>query len=117
MLAFRQTHPVLRREAFYTPNDILWFGPAGQPPDWEDKSERCLACRIRGQGGPDLYLMFNASADQVGFVLPRTALWWRIADTGAPPPGDACVRGDEIPVTNQMSYTLRPYSSVILIAR
>jgi hypothetical protein len=62
--------------------------------------------------------MFNASADQVSFSLPRAALsWWRIADTGAPPPRDACVRGDEVPVANQMSYTLLPHSSAVLIAR
>jgi len=118
MLAFRQAHPVLRREAFYTQQDIAWFGPGGQAPDWGNARERCLACRIRGQGGPDLYLMFNASASQVTFTLPRAApRWCRIADTGAPPPGDACVRGDEIPVANQRSYTLLPLSSVVLIAR
>jgi glycogen operon protein len=119
MLAFRHAHPVLRREAFYTEQDVAWFGPAGQAPDWDDMRERCLACRIRGQGGPDLYLMFNASSDRVAFALPSAAAlnWWRIADTGAPPPDDACARGDEVPVANQKSYTLLPHSSVVLLAR
>src|SRR5579864_9535468 len=58
MLALRRAHPVLRREAFYTAKDVQWFNSSGNAPDWQDGHQHCLACLIRGQNGPDLYLMF-----------------------------------------------------------
>ena len=36
VLALRRDHPVLRREAFYTDEDIQWFDPRGRSPDWSD---------------------------------------------------------------------------------
>ena len=32
MIAFRRAHPVLRKEAFYTDDEIKWFGPQGSCP-------------------------------------------------------------------------------------
>ncbi|MEO0248125.1 MAG: glycogen debranching protein GlgX, partial [candidate division WOR-3 bacterium] len=34
MIAFRQSHPVLGREEFYTDATIQWFGPQGGLPNW-----------------------------------------------------------------------------------
>ena len=69
-LAFRRAHAVLRREAFYTGEDIQWFDPRGTSPDWFDPRQKAVACLVRGQDGPDLYLMFNADTAAVRFVLP-----------------------------------------------
>ena len=66
VFAFRRAHAVLRREAFYGDRDIQWFDPSGRSPDWLDPSQKRLACLIRGQDGPDLYLMFNADPPPEG---------------------------------------------------
>ena len=34
MIAFRRAHHVLRKETFYTDEDIKWFAPNGAAPDW-----------------------------------------------------------------------------------
>ena len=51
MFALRRAHPVLRREAFYTAEEIVWFDPSGKSPDWFDPRQRCLACLIRSEDG------------------------------------------------------------------
>ena len=73
VLALRRAHPVLRREAFYTDEDIRWFNPGGNSPDWFDPRQKCLACLIRGQDGPDLYLMFNADTERIDFRPAATS--------------------------------------------
>ena len=74
----------LRREAFYTDEDIQWFDPQRQQPGLVGFAARSLACLIRGEDGPDLYLMFNADSEPIDFVLPtppRPAVWRLAVDT------------------------------------
>lgn len=78
-LAFRRQHPVLRREAFYTADEITWFKPDGRSPDWFDARQKCLACWIHARGSTDLYLMCNAETHDVTFTLPPTGRGWSIA--------------------------------------
>ncbi len=122
LLALRKAHPVLRKEAFYTAEDIRWFSPAGDLPNWFDATEKRLACLIRGEGDhePDLCLLFNASAEEVTFVLPEPPHGgkWRLAvDTARPSPDDIRAVGDEILLEIQSTYPVQPRSSVILVAR
>jgi glycogen operon protein len=120
MIAFRRAHPVLRREAFYTDEEIRWFNPAGGPPIWSDPAQKCLACLILGRGEPDLYLVFNASTSPVSFVLPPASdgdRWHLAVDTFAPAPHDLFEPGAEIVLDDQMDYRVEPQSSVILLAR
>jgi isoamylase len=120
VLALRRAYPVLCREAFYTTEDIRWFNPRGQGPDWLSPGEKCLACLIRGEGNSDLYLMFNAHVQSVRFVLPpppRAGSWRLAADTALPPPRDIANPGDEILLTDASSYVVQSRSSVVLVAR
>ena len=120
VLALRRDHPALRREAFYTGEDIQWFDPCGRSPDWSDTRARSLACLIRGEDGPALYLMFNADREPLGFVLPvppRPGLWRVAVDTAQPSPEDAHVTGEEGIVPSQTGYGVAPRSGVILLAR
>ena len=119
-LALRRAHPVLRREAFYTAEDIHWFDPGGRTPDWSNPMEKCLAAFIPGEGEPDLYLMFNSHVEPVSFVLPRLAgaVSWRLAaDTALPPPRDICKPGEESSLKNPTSYVVDWRSSAVLVAR
>jgi isoamylase len=120
MIAFRHDHPVLNREAFYTEEEIAWYNAAGTTPDWGDAEEKCLACLIRDQEGPALYLMFNAGSEGVSFALPGPpgGGQWRVAvDTFEPLPGDPGRSGDEKALDDQGEYNVRSRSSVILVAR
>jgi len=118
MITFRRNHPVLSREAFYIDADIRWFSPEGTPPNWSDPKERQLACLIRGQGEPDLFVTFNAGTEAVRFALPaplKAGRWHLAVDTFGSFPQDLLEDGQEIVLEDQQIYRVGPRSSVILI--
>jgi glycogen operon protein len=120
VLALRRMHAVLRREAFYTEEDLQWFAPDGNSPDWFDCRQKCLACLIRGQDGPDLYLMFNAESETIAFAVPppRFPCLWRLAaDTAESSPYGFYSPGEEVALANPVRYFVQARSSVILVAR
>jgi isoamylase len=115
-LAFRRTHVVLGREAFYTDDSIQWFDPKGNSPDWSDPQQKAVACLVRGRDGPDLCFMFNADPGPTSFVLPSldTGTWKLVVDTAIPSPNEFWnLEGDLRKSTN---YIVESCSSVILIA-
>jgi glycogen operon protein len=93
LIAFRRAHPGLRRPYFYRGRagdgfgpDILWYGPDGGGPDWENGE--ALAFLIDGDrrstGGAadddDLFLIINGSSEVRAFCLPeRPGRIWRTA--------------------------------------
>jgi isoamylase len=118
MIAFRRAHPVLRKEKFYTDEDIKWFAPDGATPHWADPWQKSFACLILGQTEPDLFLLFNAGAIPVDFYLPAlpTGNNWRLAvDTSRADPDDLFEPGKEPPVQGQNGFRLEPRSSAILL--
>jgi glycogen operon protein len=118
MIAFRRSHSVLSKEAFYTEADLRWFSPEGTVPYWSDPSERQLACLIRGQAKPDLFLMFNAGTEAVTFALPvppKAGRWYLAVDTFRSVPHDLLEDGQEIALQDQQIYRVAPKTSVILI--
>jgi glycogen operon protein len=120
VLALRRANPVLGREAFYTDEDIQWFDPRGRSPDWSDSRSRNLACLIRAEDGPALYLMFNAEPEPIAFVLPappRPGSWRVAVDTASPPPRDCHAAGEEDALASQTSYAVGSRSGAMLVAR
>jgi isoamylase len=120
VFALRRAHPVLRRKAFYTEEEICWFNPSGKSPDWFDPRPKCLACLIRSQDVADLFLMFNAENEAVTFAVPpaRSPRSWRLAvDTAESLPVDFYRPGEEAALANPASYLVQSRSSVILVAR
>jgi isoamylase len=118
MIAFRRTHPVLRREHFYTDAEIKWYAPNGALPEWEDPRQKCFACLIPGQAEPDLFLLFNADSHPVDFSIPASPAGkiWRLAvDTSRPAPDDLFDPGKEPSMQGQTSLRLESRSSVILL--
>jgi glycogen operon protein len=112
LIALRKEHPVLSMERFYSSEEISWFGPEGQPPDWHGIDNR-LGCVIReDSAGGKLCMLFNAAPLPTRFVLPSTAGEWRmLVDTSRSPPDDL----PNIPVTvisNEIMLVAR--SAVIL---
>ena len=118
MIAFRRAHPVLRRETFYTDQDIKWFGPNGTTPDWADQRQKSLACLIMGQTEPDLLLLFNADTRSVDFsipALPAGKIWRLAVDTSRTAPDDLSDPGKEPSMQGQIDFWLEPRSSAILL--
>jgi glycogen operon protein len=119
MIAFREAHPVLREAAFYTQEDVRWYSPEGESPDWGDPQEKRLACMVMGEGEKPLYLMFNASTAGASFKLPEPPddrRWHLAVDTSAPTPDDFYESGEGRRLENQTAYGLESRSSAILVA-
>ena len=120
MIALRRTHPLLRKEVFYTDKDIVWFDPAGNTPQWSDPEAKAVGCLILGGDQPVLFLMFNAGTRPVRFILPPHAngqCWTLAVDTARPAPADLQGSDPESILVSQGDYDLQERSSsVILIA-
>jgi glycogen operon protein len=120
MIAFRQAHPVLSKEQFYTDADIRWFSERGGMPNWTDPQEKRLACLIQDDENPGLYLMFNAGTERVDFELPpapQGTRWHLAADTAGETPQDWFADGEEPHLDNSTTYHLEAHSSAILVVR
>jgi glycogen operon protein len=118
MIAFRRAHAVLRREDFYTDEEIKWFAPIGDTPDWADQRQKSFACLIRGQSEPDLFILFNADTIPVDFsipALPSGKIWRLAVDTFRPAPDDLFDPGKELSMKGQIGFRLEPRSSAILL--
>jgi glycogen operon protein len=118
MIAFRRAHLVLRRESFYTDEDIKWFAPNGATPDWADQRQKSFACLILGQTEPDLFLLFNADTRSVDFsipALPGGKIWRLAVDTSRTAPDDLFDSGKEPSMQGQIRFCLEPRSSAILL--
>ena len=119
MIAMRRAHAVLSKESFYTESEIGWFSPEGAPPNWLDPTEKRLACLVKGEEGPDLYLMFNASTSPAKFTLPGLQggdRWYLAADTNHSSPQDLFEPGEEMLLDEQHTYQVGSRASVILVA-
>ncbi len=118
MLTLRREHAVLRQSAFYTAENINWFDPDGNVPDWDDPRTKYLACRIAGDNGPDLYLMFNAGTEPVEFRLPshRPGQWGLAVDTARACPRHFYTPGREVSCKTT-SYIVESHAGAILVAR
>jgi len=86
LIAFRRTHPILRKRRFLSdrcdapqPPDIRWHGPDANPVDW-DHGE-CIAAQFdprEERESEGLFIIFNASDQIQVFYLPqdqKTATW------------------------------------------
>ena len=120
MMAFRRAHPILSKEQFYTDAEIEWFGPQGGLPKWADPKDKRFACLIHESEQNALYLLFNASAEEADFRLPRmpdSARWHLAVDTCHEAPQDLFIAGEEPLLDSAEVYHAGPRSSAILMAR
>lgn len=114
MIAFRRAHPLITRSTGWGA-DCSWHGLDGDP-DLSNAS-RSIALHLRGasSGDADIYAMFNAHSDELGFRLPTTSTWKRVVDTSLESPCDI-VEEAEAPSHDCGSYRLGPRSTAVLLS-
>jgi glycogen operon protein len=120
IIAFRRAHPVLSKAQFYSEAEIRWLGAGERLPNWADPQERQLACLIPENDQHSLYLMFNASKEEVDFLLPlkhSQARWYIAFDTATKEPHDLFAAGEEPLLEDPRVYRLDAHSSAILLLR
>jgi glycogen operon protein len=133
LLAFRKSHPVLRRRRFLAgveAAEIGWFTPAGQmmtDADWADSDARCLAIYLDGSDDPDraedgsllidddLLLLVNSWWEPLEFTVPATrpGQSWRSAiDTF-----DPSVAPDHVALLPSDKRGVGPRSLTVLVGK
>ena len=120
MIAFRDAHPVLSKEQFYTDAGIHWLGPQQGEPNWADPKCKALACLIHEDGQDMLFLMFNAGMVETGFglpPLPRGFGWHLAVDSSRLASQNLFAPGEEAILDNSETYRVAARSSAILLAR
>lgn len=117
-MRFRRAHPLLRRDAFLSADDVTWH-----ERNWDDPESRFLAWtlhnRADGSGGAgSLYVAFNAHHFAIAELPlpppPGGCYWSRVADTSLAPPRDFDADADK-PLGG--TYTIAPYSALLLQAK
>jgi glycogen operon protein len=132
LLAFRKSHPVLRRRRFLAgaeASQIGWFTPSGQmmaDADWADAEARCMAIYLDGSDDPDrgedgrllvdddLLVLINAWWEPLEFTLPVTRpnqSWRPDIDTF-----DPSTTPDPVGLHAGEARTVGPRSMVVLVA-
>jgi glycogen operon protein len=120
MIAFRDAHPVLSKEQFYTDAGIHWLGPQQGAPNWADPKCKALACLIPEDGQNMLFLMFNVATQEADFglpPLPQGFRWHLAVDTSRLAPQDLFAAGEEALVDSSNTYNVEARSSAILVTR
>ena len=132
-IAFRRSHPALRRRAHLRHEvgvesgcpEISWHGVAAWQPDWGEHSHT-LAFVLCSDDGPaekrddHLYVAMNMHWENHLFELPRLPYgqrWRRFADTHCTTPNDICVPGQEPLLSDQRQVWVGARSVVILVGR
>ncbi|GAA1161770.1 glycogen debranching protein GlgX [Streptomyces hebeiensis] len=141
MVWLRRDHPVFRRRRFFHGrpvegthddlSDISWFTPEGEvmrQQDWQAAHANAMTVFLNGQAisepGPrgerisddSFLLMFNASAEELEFVVPADIghEWQVVVDTARPegvPPGqgEKADGGERLKLTGRsMTVLMRP---------
>jgi len=129
MIAFRKTHPALKRECFFQKydrfgnliTDITWHGIDPFEPD-TGYTSHSIAFMISGFEpirvttiDNDIYVILNQWKEPLRFILPpiHAKSWYRVADTSLPYPDDFL----DVPEKVENHYNAQPHSTVIFISK
>jgi glycogen operon protein len=138
MIAFRNTHPALRPQTWYSSSDnngngmvqLQWYAPAGSvvdPAYWNNASNHAIAWQIDGTEFDDpasaIYIAYNGWSGSVNFTLPWPGSgknWYRTTDTcnWADGPDTVAIPGTESLIGGQgANYDLCGEALLLLIAK
>jgi isoamylase len=139
MVAFRNAHPALRPQTWYSSSDnngngmvqLQWYASAGSvvdPAYWNNASNHAIAWQIDGTefGDPAsaIYIAYNGWSSSVSFTLPSPGNsgknWYRTTDTcnWADGPDTVAIPGTESLIGGQgATYDLCGEALLLLIAK
>ena len=138
MIAFRNAHPALRPQTWYSGSDnngngmmqLQWYTPAGAVADtayWNNAGNHAIACQIDGSEFNDpasaVYVAYNGWSGSVNFTLPwpgNGKNWYRVTDTcnWADGPDTFATPGTESLISGQgANYNLCAEALLLLIAK
>jgi isoamylase len=130
IIAFRKRHQIVRYWRYLTPEqtetpilrNITWHGVKPGQSDFSDGS-RLIAWVLEAfqtdqRGDVPIYVACNAFWEPLELELPETneRRWYRVVDTSLPA-GEDIVPDEQAAFLNESKYTIRPRSSIVLIAR
>ncbi len=119
LIQFRRAHSILSAEDFYDPEDIIWFGHEGAPPDWGKTRFLGASIFAREDGRHHLCFLFNADPVAIATALPPAPVgtrWHLAIDTANNAPEDIFEPGQEPPYPKQDRAELIGRSLKILVA-
>ena len=122
LIALRRSHAAFREPTFLDPLPdgrprATWHGRRPFEPDWSEGS-RLLVLQLGGEGGDDLLIAANMSADPVAVEMPSPPLpraWAIVIDTAAESPDDF-VDADRRPSSTN-AVTLEAHTVLVCRAR
>jgi glycogen operon protein len=129
LIAFRQSHPVLRQPRYAGPESrdgnglqVTWHGTRAWRPDWAPSSRvlACTLCRASEEGADVLYVAMNMYWEALTFALPSPPpgqSWHIFANTALAPPADICEPGQEPSLAQQHEVLLGGRAVLVLVAR
>ena len=103
LIAFRKSHPTLRRTTFLTDADIDWHSATPFHPNW-NASSRLVAFTLK----PNIYAAFNANYQPTTLTLPPGS-WHQVINTSED--WQFHKNGTPLPPT----LTLAPYSALLAL--
>ncbi len=116
LIHFRKEHPLMRRDGFLNPEDIICHGVEPLKPDWHSASRLVAFTWVDSEQGNDLYIIFNADSVSHKIHLPpaRNPRYWQwVVNTANPPPSDFY---DEAiaPRQDSLEFVIEPFSACVL---
>jgi isoamylase len=115
LIQFRKKHPMLRRENFYTSDDVEWHGTEPSKPNW-DPSSRLVAFTLKDfHMNQFLYVVFNAHFHHAHLTIPKPPEfknWFRVIDTSSPSPADFLENPQNFAALKH-TYDLPPHSVLV----
>jgi glycogen operon protein len=125
LIAFRRTHPAMRRISFAPMPccaQVAWHGVRLGQPDWSWHS-RSLAMQRwatdERAGEEHVYFIANAHWEPQVFEIPRLprSRWYRFVDTMLDSPADIAELSEDGVLVNDDYYKVGPRSTVVLRSR
>lgn len=117
LISFRKKHSILRRERFFTNQDITWWGVDGQPNHWNKDFQFLAFTVFNKENKEDIYCAFNAQNSDLRVIIPaphdHDKKWHVVANTANPSPEDIYNPGQE-PLLEAQIVDLIPFSAVLL---
>jgi len=130
IIAFRKRHQILRRWRYLTAEEtetpilrnITWHGVKASQPDFSEGA-RFIAWVLEAfqtdeRGDVPIYVGCNAFWEPLKVELPDVEgkRWYRVVDTSLPADEDI-VPDEQAAFLPEIEYTIRPRSSIVLIAQ